>query len=64
MINQVCISIQNLNDLCLLFQITTSAGRKRALIGGCVELTITEYMLRRAKRDIITRFKLGLSEKG
>ena len=38
--------------------------RKWALVGGRVELTITEYMLRRAKRNIITRFKLGLSEKG
>ena len=31
-------------------------GRKRALVGGRVETTVTEYMLRRAKQDIIIRF--------
>jgi hypothetical protein len=38
--------------------------RKWALISGCVGLTIMEYMLWRAKQNIITQFILGLSEKG
>ena len=40
-----------------------NGGRKRALVGGCVELTMTEHKQGGAKRDIIIRFKLDLRDK-